>query len=61
MLKEVFRNRRRGGHERQVEGGYGPAAWQARPRGCQLPEGAEADSDGSLEWRSFKQLSTLAR
>ncbi len=60
MLNEVGRGRRREAYERQVGGGYGPAAVATGQ--CQPPpERAEADSDGSLEWRSFKQLSTLAR
>ena len=59
MLNAVGRNRRRGGYERELGGGYSLAttgqSW------CQLPERAAAEIDGSLEWRSFKQLSTLAR
>ena len=57
MLNEVGRNRRGEAYEGEVGGGYSRP--QVEP--CQPPERAEADNDGSLEWRSFKQLSTFAR
>jgi hypothetical protein len=57
MLNEVGRHRRREAYETEVGGGYSRAEFAP----CQPPERAEADRDGSLEWRSFKQLSTFAR